>query len=596
MDDELLDRVRGEVGREAWEHSGLRWEAGPDSPTVRVFADALLEAGDPRGKAIVLRRRVRETGHGRDIERLRRHKASLPDPWRPPLPHLEHRPLGEMYGFTVHLGAHLEDLAPLASVLDEPEAGLFASVELLAPVQESSVVVDRLCDAPIPGLRHLNLSRIPLDGRGVRQLMRAPHLQGIVAVTVNVDWSGFAALAQGTWRLLALRLVTPTRHRRLITPSAPAPLDDAPGLQDLEVLETQGRVTELPGLADRFGLPRLHRLRLGALRSEDAQPLATSTKLPRLAKLHMDSYEGTEYGLARLIASPGLPMLETLRIDRIAVSIGEGLFEMAPLPDAHPVRLRSLARERNGSFLARESLERIARSGALGRVAELELGNCELGPGFLDALLAAPDLSRLTSLAFFGVGLRAHDLAQLDGQRLTSLDTLRLQSNPLGNDGMRVLADLPILAQLRVLKLLPNVAGLPGIEALSASPLLQRLEHLQIALPHSSGLSCLAASPRLRPRVLTIEPMDYDLADVEALAASPVLSNVEELSLSRMPVEGLPYLVESPFTKRIEVLGVGLWNAEAMRKARPWLRRARDIWPALRQVHGVPGGFWLEDR
>jgi uncharacterized protein (TIGR02996 family) len=203
-------------------------------------------------------------------------------------------------------------------------------------------------------------------------------------------------------------------------------------------------------------------------------------------------------------------------------------------------------------------------------------------------LAAAPALAGLSGLAFrdyFGSPLDAAGMKALaNSPHLGRLTSLYLYRNDLGDDGVRALADAPWLAGLRgldlghnglsaegvralalaapplaYLSLGNNAVGQAGAEALAGSPLLSRLHELSLASCELDGdaLAVLLASRHLGQLAsldLKGNPLNHRGAAV--LASAPPLLNVTTLDLSRCGLddEDMEVLARSPYLAAIESL------------------------------------------
>jgi uncharacterized protein (TIGR02996 family) len=230
----------------------------------------------------------------------------------------------------------------------------------------------------------------------------------------------------------------------------------------------------------------LKRLYLTRNRFEDdaAQHLAVSPVLSNLEELDLGDNELGETSALALASSPHLGSLRSLelRINRLG-----------------PVGAEAVA----GS----EKLTNLVRLG----LSNNEIGNARLRTlsrtqGFFH--VPALDLSE-NNLVAAGLQVILNSYAGPIDHKLIRLRNLDLGRNPLGDDGMRVLAACPLLENLQVLRLVDCRIGDEGVRVLAASPHLNNLVVLDLSnnLIGDPGCRVLLDPPHLRKLKLPITPL-----------------------------------------------------------------------------------------
>jgi Leucine-rich repeat (LRR) protein len=157
-------------------------------------------------------------------------------------------------------------------------------------------------------------------------------------------------------------------------------------------------------------------------------------------------------------------------------------------------------------------------------------------------------------------------LNALLGARLPCLTSLDLQRNLLDDTGAVLLADAPLLGQLRQLNLGNNDIGVAGIRTLARSPHAADLTTLQLGPGRGLGdgaAEALAESPYLR----RLAHLDLSLwggehltaAGLGRLAGSPNFESLETLSLNSQSLirsDGVRALCASPRPSRLTALSL----------------------------------------
>jgi Ran GTPase-activating protein (RanGAP) involved in mRNA processing and transport len=170
---------------------------------------------------------------------------------------------------------------------------------------------------------------------------------------------------------------------------------------------------------------------------------------------------------------------------------------------------------------------------------------------------------------------------------LSGLETLLIGSNWVADAGLMALAGAG-LPRLRRLDLSSNGIGPAGVSALAASPLVAQLDAL--LLSHNpvgpDGAGALAASEHLceRGHLTTVELYGCELGDagVASLAAAPWASLLRRLYLGDNGIgeEGVEALVESPFLSGLTDLDVRFEHL------------TDEAWFALRGRFGMAVRLW----
>jgi uncharacterized protein (TIGR02996 family) len=205
---------------------------------------------------------------------------------------------------------------------------------------------------------------------------------------------------------------------------------------------------------------------------------------------------------------------------------------------------------------------RLAACPFLERVRSLHL-HCRVSPhphsGFSDdlrvrdaglqAIIASPHLTRLTTLELPGAGVTAEGArALVTAPSLAELRSLDLMSNDLRAEGARALAAGPYPARLTVLSLGYNDLGDEGAATLARAPRLAHLEELDLGGNGitAAGAQALAGSPHLASlrvlRLACVYPIvrNWTMAEggnplgaegIRALVTSPHLVRLRHLDL-----------------------------------------------------------------
>lgn len=253
----------------------------------------------------------------------------------------------------------------------------------------------------------------------------------------------------------------PVRHVHLLDLGSNLPLAfQVPYLSRLVALTVFGQHASLPLARAVAGSPHLAGLRhlyLGRNRFEDksADHLATSSILGNLEELDLSDNEIGETGARSLATSAHLSSVRYLELsnNRLGPTGAEALAGSERLASLHKLGLA-------GNEIGVARLHTINRAHDLLRVPVLDLSSNGLGPGGLAVVLT-----------------KSTPLNEPGAVRIADLN---LGQNDLGNEGARVLAACPLLANLKVLRLSNCGIGDDGARALAESPHLNNLTTLDL--------------------------------------------------------------------------------------------------------------------
>lgn len=212
-----------------------------------------------------------------------------------------------------------------------------------------------------------------------------------------------------------------------------------------------------------------------------ARAVAASEYLGGLKRLVLSRNRFEHDAAAQLAASAGLARLEVLDLRENELGEG-GARALAASP--HFGSLRDL--ELRGNRLGPSGAEALAASDRLPALERLGLADNDVGAPRISSLSRVHDLLRIPVLDLSSNDIEPVALLVILNRppspsthefRIRELD---LSDNPIGDDGARILARSPHLAELRVLKLGNCGIGEEGARALAESPHLHRLVHLDV--------------------------------------------------------------------------------------------------------------------
>jgi uncharacterized protein (TIGR02996 family) len=230
-----------------------------------------------------------------------------------------------------------------------------------------------------------------------------------------------------------------------------------------------------------------------------------------------------------LVRDPGTidRLAETDRLRRLAGLEVEGM-GLGPLRLAyllwHPAVENVRGLGLRGGPCTPDHLRAVVGSPAAARLTRLTLHSAPaLGPEGAEILARSETARNLESLTLVNCGLGDAGLRiLLSSPHLTGLKELRVPSNGLTAGAIRALTDCRHLRRLRVLDLYNNQLDDDGARVLALCPHVDRLTQLDLGLNriHSSGARSLAQSPflvRVRRLSLLANPCAYDPPTVTAL-------------------------------------------------------------------------------
>lgn len=521
--------------------------ANPDDLDVRrVYADLLMEHGDPQGEHIQLSCALEQMAV--DDPRRAQTREAVESQWH------RHglrwsRALRQVGPFN-RSGA---GTSPISSARGFPET-LGGGAAEIVPHLEQAVGV-----API---RALDLG---VDTAGLKALAATPALAQI--------------------RALALRCDHETSTRPVIKLLA------SPHLRRLERFELHGGLcAELAAaLARCEALAGCRELTLVNTVGDEIGPDGAAIEPEGL---------GPD-GLGLLCQSAGLSRLERLTLHRARL----GPDGIAALDALKGLRRLSITWDRLGV----RGAQALAATAGLATLDELVLERCELGPKGLTALVAAPSFAGLRRLDLQGPGngLGRGLEALLRTLELPRLEALGLGQGMIRETGARLLATTDKLKQLVELDVSGCSLKEAGIEALAAArfPRLRTLKLISNSID-AGGMEALARGPLLAPvRDLDLAGNKFQNAGGKALAACPHLATVESLRLhyNWMGVGGLKaILAATPALVQLDCGENNYSNAPGQVVASGTLTRLRRLhaWeqngPTVTQLARSAAGCRLE--
>ncbi|HEU0030621.1 MAG TPA: TIGR02996 domain-containing protein [Kofleriaceae bacterium] len=477
--------------------------ADPASEAARlVYADHLIERGDPRGELIQL-----ECSYERldpdDPDRLALATriddliAVHETAWTREL-----RALG--------LGDHVQQLAF--------RRGFVEMVSLDVELAKKLPLIRSL--TPVREVHLTTRDRDPLDA--VAELLVDVERFGMFGLG---DSGRAAAKAFARWphrgKLRALKLPGGSESANAVVRARG--LD---GLVELNLFGVREGAVELlraPHLAslERLELPQI------ALTPEAITELARGA-LTRLTALELEHTGLDAAKLATLANGPLLGRLRHLRLNsnRIGDAGARTLVDHARQLEVLDLDGAGIGDVGAASVLGAKSLTALRR---------LDLSRCHLtGTGFAEAVrrFALPELRQLVAIEN---ELDFHALRALGSAPLERLHVLDLSSNPLGNEAITALAQTSGLPALHTLQLQRTRCGERALAALGASDLGARLRRLDLTGNQidDDGVLELLAADRLDALVrLELGGTRLTRRGVQALATSPLARRLEYLDVA----------------------------------------------------------------
>jgi uncharacterized protein (TIGR02996 family) len=214
------------------------------------------------------------------------------------------------------------------------------------------------------------------------------------------------------------------------------------------------------------------------------------------------------------------------------------------------------------------AVEQLIASPAARRSTALEIGLAYCSSAGLLALLSPSHVPGLRRLVLDHTCVSAEGLEPLASLEHPALEEFRLYGAELGETGGQLLARSPLLDRLRWLELIVTKLGTAGFLAVFRSPRLARLEHLHFSSERMTvgGIKALEGLPSLRS--LALRECELRAPAARALARSPLLGRLERLDLlhNYLDEEGVAALVAAPSLDNLRELNLGdarLGNAAA---------------------------------
>ncbi|MCA9586218.1 MAG: hypothetical protein KC657_12755 [Myxococcales bacterium] len=508
-----------------------------DLDARRVLADALLEAGDPRGMYMQLA--VEHDGtpswdpaRERPAQQLASFEARYGMKWSEPLRgvgglgKLARDETRAQFAFrrgAIELlrGDAQRIVAQLEAAQDvAPICGL--ELKAVTPAALAALTATRA----LSRIRRLDLDLSPHQDqtKALAALFASPHLGALTHLGIDdvsdveeVMTTLATADALGNLRSLSLRL--PELDRASVEALGRAPW--AASLEELD-LRITGDLGELGPLGS---LPALARLRVTGERAPEAISALAGRTAGTLRELSIEGGQATPRQLADL-GSAAFAGLRVLRLEGIGLNAAKlaralGSWELAELWHL----------DLGGSALREAGAAALAASPLMATLERLDVGAARLGDAGAAALAkgVAPRLRRI-SLAHNALG-EAGLAALAEGPLLAHVEHVDLRNNKCHNAGGLAFAALPTLPRVKHLALHYNWMGVHGLRAI-----LQRMEdaeelHLDENNYGVEPVRALAASTTIR-NLRVLSTREADAKWLAAFASSPAASRLEQLSLS----------------------------------------------------------------
>lgn len=251
-----------------------------------------------------------------------------------------------------------------------------------------------------------------------------------------------------------------------------------------------------------------------------------------------------------------LPQLRSLNLAGCRLGNG-GAEVLASWPGLVRLTHLSLA----GNNLDEAGVQALANAPWFPRLSSLDLAdNADLGAKGVETLACSGLFTRLTSLNLSGNAVGPAILqALLRHSRPGLLQSLQLRDTRLTDEDVLLLANSPVLAQVRTLDLAINNLGATTGAALAASPSLGNLTVLDLSYNRLGDfpLASWVGSPRLRSlRILHLGNTRLDDQSCAGLDRVSVEAPLAVLVLRRNSIGdgGLLHLLRSPLLARLGVL------------------------------------------
>ncbi len=234
--------------------------------------------------------------------------------------------------------------------------------------------------------------------------------------------------------------------------------------------------------------------------------------------------------------------------------------------------------------------QKLAGCAHLAKVRSLDLTGGRIGEKGARALAESPHVQELTSLSLSQCHAKDAVLIALSrSTALTSLRTLDLHWNEFGARGWKALTSTAALPALVDLRARSNNLGPKGWKTLLESPLMERLEAIDLSetRPKREGLDALFSSKPPRLRRLTIVAVDLDARGIERLVSWPARAALTALDVGHniLCAQGAAKLLSAPWPL-LEELGLrDTFVGELFKPPMPRL----DAFKALARPKAFPG-------
>jgi uncharacterized protein (TIGR02996 family) len=272
--------------------------------------------------------------------------------------------------------AGLGDAGVVALLLRSPYLQSLRDLDLGLNYLSAKSLDTLICAPCLPALRRLDLTGNPFNSASLGPLLRSPAVSGLedlILDAVPVNAAGIAAL-------------TTSRHLTR--------------LQRLDLSHTVLEDSSIPRLANWPGLDRLVSLKLNSNALTDPQlaPLLEwlGDSSPRLEQLQLE-WNSLGAPTAELLAGPGFARLRTLVLNNNPLG-PDGAHALGASP--HLTGLRRV--ELRHTVLTDEGGIALACSPFVRGVVDLDLDDCALGEGTLQAFVESAPLPRLRRLNLRG--------------------------------------------------------------------------------------------------------------------------------------------------------------------------------------------------
>jgi uncharacterized protein (TIGR02996 family) len=320
--------------------------------------------------------------------------------------------------------------------------------------------------------RELGFVYSTLGDRGLSELCKSPYVHNLQELNVNESQLGPDAC-----RAIA---ASPSLGRLVELNLYDNPIYDIGAQMIL-------RATNLPALT------RVN-LRNCGLTDSAAVALDETDDLPGLVLLDLGYNHLTPDGARLLASSTRLASLEHLLL--FGNNLGEGVRAFATSP-----HLRSLRELHLGWTQAEDgALADLLRSKTVASVEELTLINNPFGPAATAALGDSDTLTRVRTLNLDRCQLGVAAMEQLARDRVLAVETLDLDGNPVGPEGIQRLLHGTALRSLRKWYLSNCQIGDAGAEAIARTATLGNLRYLNLSSNRieDTGARALAGSKHLK--------------------------------------------------------------------------------------------------